>query len=226
METETALAEKVVAWFRDQHWTVYQECGHNGTADIVAVKGPLVYVVECKLQFSFSVIEQAERWLKYAHYVSVAVPSRKSTWFKERVCSEFGIGVLHVYSWPDRAPDTEWHPDSVYTRMDPVFRRKVHHSLRESLMEEHKTYAKAGSPTGRRWTPFKKACKELAELAARHPEGLPLKTFCEKATFTGYRSKNIAARKRSVVDWVDRGLVPGVKLERRNRRVFVLPDSH
>ena len=64
---ELELAKSVVEWLQDQHWEVYQEVQrYSTTADIVAVQGPLVWVVECKTSLSIGVMLQASRWM--AHY--------------------------------------------------------------------------------------------------------------------------------------------------------------
>ena len=76
---ETDIAKIVIGWLEQLEWECYQEVqvhSYGHIADIVAVKEPLVWVIECKQSLSLSVIEQADGWRPYAHYLSVCVPPR------------------------------------------------------------------------------------------------------------------------------------------------------
>ena len=103
MGKEADLAKVVVSWLNEQHWDVYQEVqihGFGGVADIVAVQGPLVWVIECKTSLSLTVMEQASVWR--VHFRSVAVPtgvrhhSRTAAYRVARLF--FKVGVLCVSS--------------------------------------------------------------------------------------------------------------------------------
>ena len=96
-QPETILAELVVNWLESQKWDVYQEVQietYGKIADIVAVLGNLVWIIECKKSLSLSVMEQAYRWRRYANFTSVAVQRRKGTEgrvFATKVLSKFNM---------------------------------------------------------------------------------------------------------------------------------------
>jgi hypothetical protein len=157
--TEADLASKVVSWLESDGWEVFQEVQPEGwggpRADIVAVQEGRVWVVECKKQFSFDLLAQAEKWKPYSNRASIAVPyarrsDGRSTAF--RVAGLLGLGVFEVESlWPvdaDRIP-------AVKQVVEPEYRGFVDWKLRDALRPEHKEYAKAGeSGLVRRDNPF------------------------------------------------------------------------
>lgn len=108
MTAEQALAQHVIDWLEAQHWDVYQEVplhgGGSKTADIVAVRNGLVWVIECKTTLSLAVMAQASSW--NVHLRSIAVPWAKRGYDErntaERICRNFlQVGVLYVHE-PDR----------------------------------------------------------------------------------------------------------------------------
>lgn len=165
MAKETDIAKAVVAWLTEQHWEVYQEVqirSLGSVADIVAVQGPLVWVIECKTSLSLSVMEQASSW--FAHYRSVAVPSgrnRRSRQAAYKVAKQFfKVGVLSVIG---NAVDQIAAP--------PYMReyRKLALRLRDKLEPEHQTYAEAGNAEGRYWTPYKRTMRDVQRFLSTNP---------------------------------------------------------
>lgn len=169
---ETDLAEAVIAWLEDQHWDVYQEVqirGYGGIADIVAVQGPLVWVVECKTSLTWTVIEQAKRWR--THFRSIAVPSVRKPSYSGRTtayhaCRQlFKIGVLEVL----RIGNHSW---SINEKVSAPLMREHHpfaKHIRESLKPEHKTYARAGSTAGGHLTPYKATINIVKRFIRENP---------------------------------------------------------
>lgn len=80
--TEADIATVAVASLQRDGWDCYPEVrlgeltGHRqwggGVADVVAVRGPLVMIVECKVSYSLQLIEQALEWVRVAPLVAVA----------------------------------------------------------------------------------------------------------------------------------------------------------
>src|SRR6476646_10663174 len=99
-KSEAELASGVVQWLTQNGWDVYQEVQFRGSvADIVAVFGKLVWIIECKQAFTLDVLCQAGEWLPYAHYVSVAVPysnGRRHGTTMNRIMAMLNIGCLEV----------------------------------------------------------------------------------------------------------------------------------
>ena len=162
---ESDLAKSVIAWLSEQHWEVYQEVQTRSLgpiADIIAVQGPLVWVIECKTTLSLSVMEQASSW--HAHYRSVAIPcgrNRRARLAAYKVAKQFfKVGVLSVTG------------GSVNQIAAPPYmreHRKLALRIRDSLEPEHQTYAEAGNAEGRYWTPYKRTIRDVQQFLGNHP---------------------------------------------------------
>ncbi|HEX7901905.1 MAG TPA: hypothetical protein VF950_29370 [Planctomycetota bacterium] len=207
---ETDLARAVVDLLRAQRWEIYPEVQPKGfkcCADIVAVQGRAVWVVETKLSFGLSVIEQAHDWRKYAHFVSVAVPWSGKTRMAEIICRRLGIGVLRVGATIDE-------------RCLPAFNRQALAArITDGLTEKHKTYAAPGNADGRRYTPFRRTCEAVAAAVAARP-GLPLAELLDLVQ-THYLNR--ASARTCLPRWIREGIVPGVRLERDGRALRLYP---
>lgn len=171
--TEAVLAAKVVAKLEAQGYSVYQEVeGDVGRADIVAVCGWVLLVVECKMVLGFEVMAQARKWQPYASSVYVAVPKAKPSEGRSlaiECCGRLELGVYVV--------SNEWaiDPDpaqAVRERETPAHRETFNPRLRERLRPEHQTHAKAGTKEGGQFTPFKQTCYALRAYAEAHPGDL------------------------------------------------------
>lgn len=107
--SEKTIAVSVQNWLLSQNWDCFPEAQirHRGPrADIIAIKGPLMWVLETKLSLNLQVIEQALRWKGLgALYTTVAVlkPKRKRqnrfTWysdFVDRFFRQEGLGLILI----------------------------------------------------------------------------------------------------------------------------------
>lgn len=231
-ESEAEMAARVVEWLELQGYDVYQEVEYlAGIADIVAIKNRQIMVVECKMQFSFHVVEQANNWAPYADFTVVAVPSyypkgssrrwlTKSSrgypagWsFGFAMCSSWNIGVMLVGKHQPLvdavyAPHG-FPPQSMAKSRDPRALTDAQRNRFLSILRpEHKTYAKAGSPTGRRWSPYKETCEAFRKYVAEHP-GITLKEACA-AVKHHYSSQSSMVQRFAIL--IPKGAVPGVKL--------------
>ena len=174
---ETDLAFRVVNWLDSQHWDVYQEVQINSSiADIVAVQGRLVWIVECKTSLSLSLIAQAIEWIHHAHFVSVAVPIRrqpyqtKAQFVAKNILKHYGIGLLRV---PYNSQNLNEH--SVKPKINRFARSEC---VKKMLNEKQKHWAPAGSQGGY-WTPFKQTCREVVRIVNKNP-GIILKDLIDK----------------------------------------------
>ena len=160
---ETELAQPVIQWLIDQHWEVYQEVKHYGPiADIVAVQGPLVWVIECKTTLSLSVMGQASHWR--VHYRSVAVKHGRTTRQRQTAYDvarkHFKVGVIDVMGGAVGQPVAP-----------PYMReyRRLAFKLRDILEPEHKTFAQAGNSDGLYWTPYKRTIRDVQHFLKKNP---------------------------------------------------------
>lgn len=206
--SEVDLAAKIVAWLEADSWDVYQEV--DGV-DIVAVRGPVLWAIECKTILGFPVLEQAMRRRAEAHCVWIATPPRrKSQAVVRSFCSYAGIGWATVSSY-----------GTVTVQCRPEFNRKSADRLRRLLRPEHKTYAAAGSPTGRAWTPFKETCQRLLAVVSASP-GIPLG---EAMSSIKHHYSSDSSARRSVVKLLERKVIPKIRSERRGRELLLFPDE-
>lgn len=214
---ETEIAEKVVAWLQSWQWEVYQEVSYGQIADIVAVQNGRLWVIETKVAFGFPVINQALNWKQYAHWVSIATPIRKALWRRSAevlTLQHLGIGWLKVGE--DRT--LGWKRETnfgVSEQIKPVFNRRVLFDLKNVLREEHKTWAKAGSATADRYTPFKATSKNVQEYVRRHP-GCSLKDILQHVE-THYHT--VSSARACIPDWIEKKVIPRIEIKRAGREM-------
>lgn len=212
MTPEIVLGARVVAELRAQQWRVYQEVtGRGGRADIVATQGPFVWVVECKIRFGLDVLAQAWGWRKYAHFVSIAVWSARRSWstFGSRVLADYGIGCLVV------------DEHAVHEHMPPAFLRRANtEELRGRLTPDLEAYgAQAGNADSHFYSRFKQTCTEVQRFVKLRP-GCTLKQVIEGIR---HHYASTSSARASLAHWMERGKVPGVRLERDGKVATVWP---
>ena len=213
--TEQDLAGRVVAYLQNLRWEVYQEVQvitQSTIADIVAVQGPQVWVVECKTTFGFRVCGQAFDWKDTANRVSVAVPYRRWSRFEHRVLEFAGIGALAV-------PEPGMGDVREVLAPEVVRKPPLRGRLMGRLTAAQKTFAAAGNAEGRRWTPFQQTCRDLLLFVEKNP-GCLLKDAIDNVP-THYSS--VSTARSCLRIWIDEGKVRGVRMERDGRklRLFV-----
>jgi len=206
--SEAVLAAKVVEWMSDG-WDVYQEVScYGGYADIVGVREGIVWIVECKMTLSLSLIEQAVTRLQGAHYVSVAVPPARRSTFPQDLLAEKGIGVIIAGSTVEQV-------------QGPRISRAGRHwakRLLDSLEPEHKTAAMAGTNGGGRWSPWRSTCRNAVEYVRRHGEP----TVVDMMRHINHHYGSDSAARSSMVEWLRRGSVKHLQIiEGRPLRVRI-----
>lgn len=201
---ETAVAAPVVEWLTDLGWEVYQEVDAFGPrADIVGVRGPLVWVVEAKTSLSLKLLDQACGWLSQANYVSVVVPERHR-WnrFVGMFMRDHGIGEFRI-----EGDGGKWNPFRAVDHLDPVFHRRVDQSIiRRALHPEQKAQI-AGSAGGGYTTPFSRTCDNVRRWMREHPRS----TLKEVIDGVEHHYANPASAVNSLRHWIISGKVQGVK---------------
>lgn len=226
MSSEADLARKVIKWLEGHGWDVYQEVEYRGSiADIVCLCDPKVWVIECKQSLGFAVMEQAMYWRGRANYSSVAVPLVKrysrGRVFAEQVCRSFGLGLIEVGSASVDYGE-QWSSGGVVERVPPKLYRKSHaESIREVLQPEHKTFAAAGSPTGKRWTPFQGTVQQLTKFVKANP-GCSMKEMVDGIR---HHYTSASSAKGSLRKWIDAGTIPGIRVEYKGRTPLLYWDD-
>lgn len=214
--TEAALAAWLVQWLRDQLCDVYQEVQVRGSrADIVALHGPVVHVIEVKTAMSWALLEQAIYWQHLANRVSVAVPFPGRHVRGRHSLRQFlkykGIGLYYI---GHRIISQEL-PGQLY--------RKVRvDRIRNSLCEEQKTYAPAGNAENQYYSPFKRTTDRLRAFLQENP-GAVIKEIVDSV---GHHYASDASAKSALSHWVRNDKVPGVISRRDGRFVrYYLKDE-
>ncbi len=216
---ETDLAAPICKYLEQMGFEVYQEVIYAGTADIVAKRRGLLWVIECKLRYNFEVLQQASNWRPYAHWVSVAVPSPKY-WSITPVVSEIhkklGLGLIYV------GPNNFGDGAIIAREMrEPPLHRKVNGALAKALREEQKTYAATGSAGVKRWTPFKSTVRDVVRYVQFNP-GVSMKEVLDNLP-THYQSKS-TARSR-LVYFIETGVINEIRLERHGKELRLYPTE-
>lgn len=216
--SETSLGEVVVAWLEAAGADVYQEvdCA-GGVADIVARVGAELWIVETKTKPSLAVLYQAMERRREAHRVYVAVQYTRNMRDFEWLCREIGIGLLDV-ALADQACGIDPRVREVCA--SHRWNRKPTR-LAAALTPEHKTHAKAGSTGGGRWTPFRATCEQLALFVTANP-GTTLKLAIDSIK---HHYSSPSSARASMRTWVERGHVPGVRVELQHGAMLLYPQN-
>lgn len=182
--SETDIAAPVVAWLQAQHWEVYQEVErHTGgqRADIVAIRGNLVWVLEVKSSLSLAVLAQAASWPVYLR--SVVVPATKRQPFRadksperafaERLCKQhlhLGLITVNVHA-------TQWE-NPVHVVLEAPLQRRFDWGSKElskRCLPGHQTHAVAGSARGGHFTPYRNTMEGVRNHLRKFPTGLTIR---------------------------------------------------
>ncbi len=217
---EKELAQHVVAYLERGGWDVYQEVkpfGYGHIADIVARQGPVIWIVECKMQCSFEVMRQAEAWHYKVNQISVAVPVSKGMDYQAHVLGRLNLGLLAVRN--DKSNETwerleRYHSEyesRVFEVQRPVFQRfKPYIDWDKILTPELKGYCDAGtSGYGGRLSPFRRTVENLIKMVRERP-GI---TF--KELFPGLRHhySTPSTAKSALSAMIQKGVIKEIRLD-------------
>lgn len=204
--TEAEVAGIVLQWLEALGADVYQEVEADTLsdlrADIVAVVGPEVWIIETKTSLSLALVEQLLPRRRLAHRVYAAAPCGKARCDGD-VFRELGLGLLDVH----KGSGVRWDYDQVTLRVESRRWNSRPVALRSKLTPAHKTHAKAGSTTGGHWTPFRATIEDLAAKVRQQP-GISLK---EAIASIKHHYRTMAGARSSLAHWISVGKVPGIR---------------
>jgi len=188
--SEATLAAQVMEWLEGFGWDCYPEAKMTygtGRADIAAVRGPVLWVIECKKSFTLSVLDQAAKWLENCNQVSIAIPYYKRgggytrneagaingyNWpayqslAAKLFCRQNGIGVIEVRDSEIREVEP---PRFFRDRRNPGTGFDFPRQNRLSLHPDMKRYA-PGTTSDRGYsTPWRRTMDDAVEFVAKHP---------------------------------------------------------
>lgn len=212
---EAELASVVERWLLGLGYEVYKEVvpfRGSHRADIVAVMGKIVWVVECKLSSSLAVIDQATKWKFWAHKVSVAVESksgRSGNGFFAHVCGLYGVGVMDI-----KKKTHEDGQDNVWEAVPPKMNRVAESKFITRALFEAQKHNVAGSK-GSYATAFNETVREMKDYLKEHP-GATMKEVIDNIE-THYSSKQTA--RASLSHWILKGVIKGVTRKRDGKMI-------
>ena len=215
--TEQTLAQGVVCWLRDQDWIVYQEvqgCISGCRADIVAKRGPLLWIIEVKRAMGLALLDQAVGWLGMAHHVSVAYATGCLGRTVTLMLRTTGIGAIRV--------GTEWEKPTVVETWAPRLQRRIReNNIGRWVVESQQNFAPAGNADSLYWSPFRETCRKVAAYVADHP-GCTVKQMID-AVRHHYESSKTA--RSAMAHWIKTGKVRGVEARLEGPKLRLYANS-
>lgn len=174
---ESDLFEPIKAWLELSGHEVFSEVSLNGyggsrRADIVAIHGKVVTVIELKTSLSLDLIEQAFGWKRHAHRIFVGVPKPKRCLneFACRLLRNEGIGILTVDMDIDGADRFGHWRDDAWTGVEckshnaPKINRRISDLLTKVLTDEYKNGPPGGHAGGGYVTNYKLTMQRVREF--------------------------------------------------------------
>lgn len=214
--TEIELAKKLILWLQDQQWDIYQEVSlgyGQPTADIVALRNGMTWVIETKMNISLALMEQAHKYIWLSNYVSIAIPAnpywksglrkrQKGQNFADLILQHFGIGKLTVGENDIR--------EIVAPRL-----RRVHQilNIKSYLVSMQKTHAPAGNAEKRKWTPFQETVNNIIDYVRLHP-GATLK---EVINSIDHHYASSVTAKTYIAQWIHKGIIKNLEIEKKGK---------
>lgn len=202
--SEAQLVEAARDWLIEDGWLCHFEVtmggGGSPRADIVATRGPLVAVVECKMTLGLSLLEQCTTWRRYAHVVWAAVPRRRYGCgrFVRDIADHLGVGIVTLDKSGRGNVDNS-----------PSYRRKIDPKLRDCLVHEH-TETEIGTNSGYR-TPFTATVADLRRIVSESDGRILVKDAMLKLT---HHYSTDASCKTSLTKLASAGIIRGIGMDR------------
>ncbi len=182
---EIELAEKIIEYLENDDWEIYQEVEHDyHIADVVAVKDEKVWIIEVKTSLTKKLLSQAYYWIFSADYVSIAtINSNRDRRDKYKFLNKNGIGCILF--------DKDNNQIKEYIKYKQQEENRLLRPIKDSLLPQHKYWAKAGNEEGKRYTVFQETLIKLEEVVNKYP-GLMLTDLLRRVD-THYATKSSAA---------------------------------
>lgn len=208
-DSEAQLVECAAEWLRSDGWICYFEVAPWGSgasrADIVATRGHLLAVVECKLTLSLQLLEQCRFWIKYAHITWAAVPWRDASALQTDVCELVGCGLVGFGRF-DRGG---------YVELAPQLRRRVDHERIRRHLGEAQASTKPGSSSFS--TPFTATCTRLIGIVREAGGRIAVKEAISKLD---HHYTSPACARSSLISRAEAGIIKGLRVAREGKAVF------
>lgn len=208
--TEKELAKCVVNHYTDAGYEVYQEVKASSRRLIdIVVKGKngSLTSIETKLVFNIKLIEQAYVNQDFCNRSLIVVPEnvyrRTRTGMITTMLESLNIGLC-IITYEGKLKNV------ISCNKMPT--RKL---LR--LFEEQKTFAEAGSPGTRIFTPFKYTLKLIREHLEEHGE----KNLYDLMASIPHHYKTLPSAVNSIRKYAKKGVLEDIKLSEDGHRLYI-----
>lgn len=208
--SEEEMARLVVTELQRQGFVTYEEVslGYAGNrADIVATRGPVLAVVECKASLSLRLLDQLTEWAGQAHLIIGAIGKGRHGAATLAFCRSQGIGLWTVGA------------SEVFEVVAPrLHRRAAVSRVRKVLRPEHQSgeFARAGSMSGAYYSPFRGTVKALQETVRQTP-GIELRDALKAI---GHHYASTRSAMSAIPALITKGVIVGVRVEGRPLRCY------
>jgi hypothetical protein len=210
---ETELAQHFVDYLSCYDLYYEVECS-SGRVDIVALDRKIRMAFEVKTSFNFKVLEQAINNYPYFHYSYIAVPYFRGGYIQERLCRDYGIGLIVCNA-------NRWMSGNVEECVKARLNRHADNKFsRIELSEANKRSIPGSSGAeGGRMTPFKQTVENMVKYVRRNP-GCSLGEMFKEIQ---HHYSSFAGAKSSTYHWLRSGVISEIKLD--NGKLYLNPIS-
>lgn len=207
---EKDFAKYVVEYLNYLGYDLYYEVKTHGAniIDIVGKRDNVITAFELKTSLSIAVIEQAYRNKWYSHYSYIVVPTktRHRSTFSEKICKDYGLGVILFNENTITYSETFDRWIKNYTPSES-FRENVYPSLnRKPILPILQNYMKDSIPGSQceRITSFKNMVNDIVKAILRRSNN---KIHIDDAF--GYQThyENLSGLKRNLYQWCRNGVI-------------------
>ena len=209
---EVELAKYIIESLTEAGYDIYQEVAVSGGVVDIVVKGHNFYwAIETKTSFSFDVLAQACRNVRYFNFSSIGIPGAhqwsKGRNFARNVAMTYGIGIFEVN-----------RQNIVYEVQKARFNRKAS-TDNICLLDEHKYFAKAGNAEGKYFTPFQDSKRNLIKYIQFH-NGCSLKNAMDAVR---HHYSSLSSATNSMRQWINTGVIKELYIE--NGKVYLKKEN-
>jgi hypothetical protein len=199
---ETELAKNFVEYLSCYDLYYEVECS-SGRIDIVALNGSIRMAFEVKTNFNFKVLEQAINNLPYFHYSYIAVPYFRGGHIQDKICRDYGIGLLTCNAY-------EWMSGNVEERVKGKLNRHPDNKFSRIVLTEanKKNIPGMSGSEGGRMTPFRQTVENLVKYIEYH-KGCSLKEAIENIN---HHYTSFAGAKSTIYNWIRSEVITEVEL--------------
>ena len=197
---ESDIGAAVMDYLIHDNWDCYPEAQFNAygqRADIAAVKGGILLVVECKTSCNLALFQQARGWIGRANLIAIAHPARQikaSREIEQYLLDTLGLGRFTVDF--NQTPEYRVHMDKCF----PYHRSRLSEKYIDELHEDMKRFAPGSEASAGFSTPWSRTMNMVKEHIVKNP-GTTIKDVMTLSDRFHYSSRNGA--RQCIRKWLE-----------------------